>query len=140
MLSVVCSHPCRFAFTSMTISRWSIANITRFDLFTVSNTQTLWHNQFKESPFYLIPASKREAQHSRHLGDESMAKCKIASDGRLGWGWFSLNRFTPLRGSSRRHHNIGSWSNEIWNASAIGRGSWVWLGVLWESSAHPLLR
>lgn len=138
-IDVVCSHPCRFAFTSMTISRWSIAH--RCDKLWLIYTKTLWHNQLIKSQFffYLIPASKREAQHPRHLSDESMAECKIACDGRLGWRWFPFSRFTSLRGSSRGHYNIRSWSNEIWNVSAISSGSWLRLGVLWESSAHPLL-
>lgn len=51
-IDVVCSHPCRFAFTSMTISRWSIAH--RCDKLWLIYTKTLWHNQLIKSQFFFI--------------------------------------------------------------------------------------
>lgn len=115
-----------YAFTSMTISCWSIA---------LSCDKNL---HFSSSFFILFTASQRETQYTRNLGDESMAKCKIASNGRLGWGWFPFSWFAALWGTSGGYYNIRSWSNEIWNVGEIGGGSGIWLGVLWESSTHSL--
>lgn len=94
---------------------------------------------FLSSFLFFSAASEGQAQHSCNISNESMAQRKAESHRRLGRGRLSFARLAPLRGSCGGHHHIGSRSQQIWNARETRCWGRLWLGVLWESGAHPLL-
>lgn len=88
----------------------------------------------------IFTALQGETQHAGHFGDEPVAGRQVARHRRLGRGGTSRGQLAALRGTRRRHHDIGPRPFQVRHAGPFGRRGRIRLGLLRVARSHSRFR